>query len=127
MVYDKTTRSIVPHDMNLYNFILDDLEHMDELTITIEHFVRIRELSQSNLFHKYVAEVAKFTGNTFKETKDALKLRYGARNEDGSIKSTTLHSTKEMGELIEGTYFIANTELLMNLPTPDEWRSNNLK
>lgn len=127
MFVDRDKKILIPQDMNLFHFILEDFSNGEEVVVTIEKFVRERTIGQNGLFHKYVSIVAKETGNTTEDIKTHVKKHYGARTEQGDLKSTRDYTTVEMKRLIEGIHLFANQELGLELPNPEEFKNKNYK
>lgn len=127
MFVNRDKKILIPEDINLFNFILDDFMNGEEVVITIEKFVRERTIGQNGLFHKYVSIIAKETGNTNEDIKSHIKKHYGSRTEQGDLKSTRDYTTVEMKRLIEGIHLFANQELGLQLPSPEEFKEKNLK
>lgn len=129
VIVNKKDMTLRPIDISNFNFILDGFEDGQELTMTLEPFVRIRSLSQNSLFYKYISIISDETGGGTdkEEIKNHVKKIYGAVNENGKLKSTSDYTSVEMNKLIEGTRLFAATELGINLPLPDELRFKNIK
>lgn len=127
MIVDHKTKTIIPEDMDMYHFAIQDFQSGERVTVTIEPFVRPVQLNQMGLFHKYVSVIAKETGHSAEEIKVEMKRKFGARNDDGTMKSTSIYNTKEMGMLIEGTFNLGVTELGLTMPRPEDLKSKNIK
>ncbi len=81
---DHQNRVIKPISLEDFNFILQSFSHGDKVTVTVESFVRDRSLSQSGLFHKYVAIIANETGNDNDTVKKEMKKKFGVIKDDGN-------------------------------------------
>ncbi len=45
----------------------------------------------------------------------------------GNLKSTSNYTTEEMAKLIDGTWTFAVTDLGINIPTPEDFKTKNIK
>lgn len=127
MFVNKADKTIRPLSLEEFLFILDDFPDQLKLTVTIEPFIRKVEMSQMGLFHAYIKIMSQETGQEKPDLKIEMKKKYGATNDDGSLKSTSNYSTIEMNTLIEGTYLFMTEFLQIHVPTPEEWKTKNLK
>lgn len=127
MYVDQAKKVLVPEDNNLFIFKLEDFTHGQKVTVTIEPFVRERTLGQNALFYKYIKMICDDTENDKEQVKLEMKKRYGARNEQGHLKSTRDYTTVEMKKLIEATRLFGIEELGLNMPLPEELKNNNIK
>lgn len=127
MFVHKADWTMRPISFQDFKFLLGDFEDGEKVTVTVESFVRKKELEQMGLLHVYINYIHEYTGEDQKEIKIDLKERYGVRNENGSLKSTARYTSKEMAKLIEGTYIHMTQFLGLNIPNPDEQRTKNMK
>lgn len=127
MVVDHSTKTVVPENLDHWNMAISDFQSGERITVTLESFVRPVSLSQMGLAHKYIAVIAEDVGHTEKEMKSILKVKYGARNEDGTLKSMSNYSTAEMGKFIDRVYLFGTQEQKLIMPLPSELSKNNIK
>lgn len=127
MVVDHSNMSIYPKNLEDFKYLLTFFEDRSDVTVTIEPLIRKVEQSQMGLLHVYIKYIHEFTGDDQKDIKIDMKQRYGVRMDDGSLKSTSNYTTTEMNKLIEGTFIFMTQFLGINVPTPDEWRTKNMK
>lgn len=121
--------SRVLHPLNLEEFLysLDFFEDQSIVSVTIEPYIRKVEQSQMGLLHAYLKMIHEETGDDLKDLKVEMKERYGARNEDGTLKSTAAYTTTEMNKLIEGVVIFMTQFLGINTPSPEEWKKKKLQ
>lgn len=127
MRVDHASRTIQPMNLEEFYYILSFFENQSQVTVTIEPYIRKVEKSQMGLLHAYINEIHKETEQDRDTIKIYLKEQYGARNEDGSLKSTTNYSTVEMNRLVEGTVLFMSQTLGMIVPSPEEYKKKNIK
>lgn len=126
-VVDHSTKTIIPENLDHWNMAISDFQSGERVTITIEHFVRPVSQDQMGLAHKYIAVIADEVGHTKQEMKKIMKVKFGARNEDGTIKSVALYSTVEMSKFIDSLYLFGTQDLGLTMPVPDDLRKFNIK
>lgn len=127
MIVDRNNGILTPISIEEFKNLIGYFDHNLTVTVTVEPFVRDATLSQKNLFHKYVSLASQETGQDFPSVKTEMKRLFGARNENGLVKSVNDHTSVEMGKLIDGTHLFMTQQLGMNLPTPEEWSKKNFK
>lgn len=127
MFIDRRNRIITPLSLQDLNNIIDFYDDGLKVTVTIEPYARTKELSQMGLFHAYVKYISDHTGDDKDSEKINMKKRYGVSNDDGTLKSLTKYTTTEMNTLIQGTFIFTTQFLGINVPTPEEWKTKNLK
>lgn len=127
MFIDHSSMKITPVSLDEFNMMLRSFEHGDKVTVTVENYIRKKTLPQMGLLHKYLAYISDYTGDDIASIKIEMKKRFGARNEDGSLKSTSKYLTDEMNYLIEGTRNFGIQELNINMPLPEELKTKNIK
>lgn len=127
MIVDHESRTFRPKNYEEFIYILSFFENKSEVTVTVEPFVRKVEKSQMGLLHAYINEIHKETEQDRESIKTYLKENYGARNEDGSMKSTANYTTVEAARLIDGTVLLMRETLGMYVPDPEEYKRKNIK
>lgn len=127
MVIDHESKTIQPKSLEEFYYIISFFDDKSEVTVTIEPFIRPFELSQMKLLHAYIKLIHEDTGQPVEDVKTYLKIQYGAKREDGTVKSTSDYTTKEMGKLIDGCYLFMVQDLGMVVPTPEEFKNKNIK
>lgn len=127
MFVDKANGVYVPEDKSLFDFIIQDFEQGEKVTVTFERFVRPRSLNQNGLFYKYIQMISDYTGQDKEDIKKEMKKQFGIRNDHGMLKSTRDYTSAEMTKLIDGTRIFGIQELGIDMPTPDDLKNNNIK
>lgn len=127
MVVDHEQKVLIPKNLEEFYYILSFFEDKSSVTVTVEPFLRPVELSQMRLLHAYIKEISEYTGQSSEDIKIHLKKEFGVKMEDGSLKSTSHYTTKEMGKLIDGCYLFMVEDLSMIVPTPESFKNKNIK
>lgn len=126
-IVDHSTKTIIPENLDHWNMAIGDFQSGDRVTVSIENFVRPVTLDQMGLAHKYIAVIADEVGHTKQEMKKILKIKFGAKNEDGTIKSVALYSTVEMSKFIDSLYLFGTEDIGLIMPVPDDLKKFNIK
>lgn len=116
-----------PKNLEEFKYIASLFEDGSEVTITVETLIRKVSQSQMGLYFKYLEYFCEETGYDNEEADRIMKSRFGARNDDGTLKSKSMYTPVEMGKLIDGAYNLMVTELNISVPTPEIWKQQNLK
>lgn len=141
---DPENSCLKPISMREFKRILEDFGQGTKLSVTIENFKRTRSISQNNLLHLYIGEIAKDTGEEPSRIKEMLKMMFGFKepmmDRDGHeicdessgdiillYKSTADYSKEEMGEFIDKIVHWSAEFLGLILPNPDDLKNNNIK
>jgi len=126
-IVDHSTKTIIPENLDHWNMAIGDFQSGDRVTVSIENFVRPVTLDQMGLAHKYIAVIADEVGHTKQEMKKILKVKFGPRNEDGTIKSVSLYSVVEMGKFIDSLYLFGTEDLGLIMPVKKDLEKFNIK
>ena len=119
--------AVFPRSLDEFKYLVSQFEDGCEVTVTVETLVRKVSRPQMGLYFKYLEMYCEETGYDTAEADKEMKKRFGPRTDSGQLKSKSNYTTAEMNKLIDGTHNLMVTELNMNVPTPDEWRQQNLK
>lgn len=121
---------IIVRDETLRDRAIDLIGKLDlskPWRITVERYRRKRTLGQNALLHRYFGIIARETGNSPEDIKEAYRdmflpkvpVRIG--DEERLIgQSTTKLDTKQMSELVDKVYHHAASELGILLPLAEE-------
>ena len=116
-----------PKNLEEFKYIASLFEDGSDVTITVETLIRKVSQSQMGLYFQYLKYFCEETGYNTEEADEIMKKKYGVRNDDGTLKFKSLYTPAQLGKLIDGAYHDMTTELSMSIPTPEEWKSKNLK
>ena len=97
------------------NFLegLKDFKDKDRVWITVERYYVKRSLKQNNLLHVYLTEIAKETGMSLEQIKEALKKKFltvPLTTKDGEIIADK--TTGEVLERVRGTSELTVVEFM---------------
>ena len=94
--------------------------------VTVEPYKKKRSLNQNALYWRWIALVARETGNANDDVHEALKAKFcpprtvHLGDEERDIRSTAKLTTAEMQAYMDAVYAYVTTELGMLLPLPEE-------
>lgn len=119
--------SVFPKNLEEFKYLISLFEDGTDVTVTVETLVRKASQPQMGLYFKYLEYFCEETGYDRVDADSIMKAKFGPRNDAGQLKSKSDYTTAEMNKLIDGTYNLMVSELMINVPTPEEWRNKNLK